>query len=109
LRNLLDNAVKACIAGEGQRIEVALVEHADSVELAVHDDGLGFPPEDAVMMFEKFYRLGDELRRTTPGTGLGLYIVKRLAELSRARVRAASEGPGRGASVTVTWPKANPT
>ena len=41
------------------------------------------------MIFEKFHRLGDELRRTTPGTGLGLYIVKRLVELSGGTVHAA--------------------
>lgn len=106
LRNLLDNAIKACIAGEGRRIDVTGIERGDRVELAVTDDGIGFPPEDAAMMFEKFYRLGDELRRTTPGTGLGLYIVKRLADLSGARVAAASEGIGRGATITISWPKA---
>jgi len=109
LRNLLDNALKACIAGAGRRIEVALVENDRGIALVVSDDGLGFPPEDAAMMFEKFYRLGDELRRSTPGTGLGLFIVKRLAELSHASIDAASEGPGRGATVTVTWPKSSPT
>ncbi len=55
-------------------------------------------------MFDKFYRAGDELRRSTPGTGLGLYIVKRLASLSGAEVAAASEGPGRGAVITLSWP-----
>jgi signal transduction histidine kinase len=105
LRNLLDNAVKACIAGPGKKIEVTAVRSTGKVELTVRDDGLGFPPEEAAMMFEKFYRLGDELRRRTPGTGLGLYIVKRLTELSGAAVNAASLGPGRGAAVTVTWPE----
>ncbi len=76
--------------------------------LAVSDDGLGFPPEDAAMIFEKFHRLGDELRRATPGTGLGLYIVKRLVELSGGTVHAASDGPGRGATVSMRWPNAGP-
>jgi signal transduction histidine kinase len=105
LRNLLDNALKACVAGSGTSINVSAARAGGNVELTVRDDGLGFPPEEAAMMFEKFYRLGDELRRTTPGTGLGLYIVKRLAELSGATVSATSEGPGRGAAVTVTWPE----
>ncbi|HEX6996978.1 MAG TPA: HAMP domain-containing sensor histidine kinase [Gammaproteobacteria bacterium] len=105
LRNLLDNALKACIAGHGRAIEVAARRTAEGVELAVRDDGLGLPPEEAAMIFEKFYRLGDELKRTTPGTGLGLYIVKRLVELSGGRVTAASDGPGRGATVKILWPE----
>ncbi len=56
------------------------------------------------MIFEKFHRLGDELRRATPGTGLGLYIVKRLVELSGGTVHAASAGLGRGATVSLRWP-----
>ena len=105
LRNLLDNAVKACIAGSGTRVEVTAVRSDGNVGLTVRDDGLGFPPEEAAMMFEKFYRLGDELRRRTPGTGLGLYLVKRLAEMMGATVGATSAGTGRGAAVAVTWPE----
>jgi signal transduction histidine kinase len=105
LRNLLDNAIKACAAGGGRSIAVTAHRTPDGVRLSVADDGIGFPPEEAAMIFEKFHRLGDELLRTTAGTGLGLYIVKRLAELSGAKVRASSAGPERGATVTVTWPE----
>lgn len=104
LRNLIDNAIKACVAGEGRTIGVQAWHEDGKVALAVCDDGLGFPPDDAALMFEKFHRLGDELRRATPGTGLGLYIVKRLADLSGASIRAESEGPGRGACFTLVWP-----
>jgi len=104
LRNLLDNALKACVAGPGRKISVAAARERGGLALTVRDDGIGFPPEEAKMMFEKFYRLGEELRRTTPGTGLGLYLVKRLAEMSGADVRAASAGAGQGAALTVTWP-----
>ena len=79
---------------------------ASGITLAVSDDGLGFPPEDAEMIFEKFHRLGDELRRATPGSGLGLYIVKRLVELSGGTVHATSLGNGRGATVSMRWPEA---
>ena len=106
LRNLLDNAIKACIAGGGHGIAVRARQYEGGIELSVADDGLGFAPEDSEMMFEKFYRLGDELRRSSAGTGLGLYIVKRLVELCGARIRAASEGPGHGATVTIRWPEA---
>lgn len=105
LRNLVDNALKACIAGDGHRIDIQFDQSGDRIELTVRDDGLGFSPEDATLMFEKFHRLGDELRRKTPGTGLGLYIVKRLADLSGAKVRAESGGPGTGAKVSLVWPE----
>ena len=103
LRNLLDNALKACVAAEGHHIVVKAKRTPDGADLAVRDDGLGFPPEDAAMIFEKFHRLGDELRRTMPGTGLGLYIVRRLVELSGGSIEAHSDGPGRGATVTIHW------
>ena len=105
LRNLIDNALKACIAGDGHSIAVSVNQSAGGTKLSVADDGLGFAPEDAELMFEKFHRLGDELRRKTPGTGLGLYIVKRLADLSGAKVSAASAGPGSGATVALEWPQ----
>jgi signal transduction histidine kinase len=105
LRNLLDNALKACIAGGGHSIAVRGARNERNVELAVADDGIGFPPEDAGMIFEKFYRVGDELRRSMPGTGLGLYIVKRLVEQSGGTIAAQSGGPKRGATVTIRWPE----
>jgi signal transduction histidine kinase len=105
LRNLLDNALKSCVAAKSSSIRVEAKRDEDGgVTLSVSDDGLGFPPEEAAMIFEKFHRLGDELRRATPGTGLGLYIVKRLVELSGGTVEAASAGPGRGATVSLRWP-----
>jgi signal transduction histidine kinase len=106
LRNLLDNALKACVAGRGRSIAVRAARVAGAIELAVVDDGLGFPSEDAGMIFEKFYRIGDELRRSMPGTGLGLYIVRRLVELSGGTIAARSDGPGKGATLTIRWPEA---
>jgi len=104
LRNLLDNSLKSCVAAKSRSIRVEGKREGSSVVLAVSDDGLGFAPADAAMIFEKFHRLGDELRRATPGTGLGLYIVKRLVELSGGTVHAESAGVGRGATVSMRWP-----
>ena len=56
------------------------------------------------MIFEKFYRSGEEIRRTMPGTGLGLYIVRKLMELSDGKIEAMSEGLGKGATFTISWP-----
>lgn len=105
LRNLLDNSVKACATGNGRSIRVTARRERRGATLSIADDGIGFPPEEAAMIFEKFYRLGDELRRATPGTGLGLYIVKRLVELSGAKIESSSRGIGGGATVTITWPE----
>jgi signal transduction histidine kinase len=108
MRNLLDNALKSCIAAKSHAIAVHGAREAGRITLAVSDDGLGFAPEDAGMIFEKFQRLGDELRRATPGTGLGLYIVRKLVELSGGTVAASSAGPGTGATVTLSWPVTEP-
>jgi len=106
LRNLLDNALKACIAGNGHLIAVRVARSGAGVVLSVADDGAGFPFEERAMIFEKFHRLGDEQRRTMPGTGLGLYIVRRLIDLSNGTIEADSHGPGRGATITIRWPEA---
>lgn len=101
LHNLLDNAVKACVAGDGGEIEISARRTDRTVALTVTDDGMGFPPRDADNLFDKFYRVADS---PTPGTGLGLYIVARLAAMSGAKVRASSAGAGKGATLALDWP-----
>ncbi len=108
LRNLIENALRASIAAGGREIRLSGRARGGFVELEVADDGVGFNPAEAERLFEKFYRPGDELRRTSKGTGLGLYVVRRFVELERGHVRAASPGPGCGASFTVAWPAATP-
>jgi signal transduction histidine kinase len=105
LRNLIDNALRATGAAGGGRITLTGRVAGDMVELEVADTGVGFEPAEGPRLFEKFYRPGDELVRTTRGTGLGLYVVKRFAELEQGRVAAASDGPGKGARFTVAWPR----
>jgi signal transduction histidine kinase len=104
LRNLIDNALRATAAAGGGRITLRGRADGGMIELEVADDGVGFEPAEAPRLFEKFYRPGDEMVRTTRGTGLGLYVVKRFAELEQGRVGAVSEGPGKGARFTVAWP-----
>ena len=106
LGNLIDNAIKACSAGDGREISIAAHRAGTEVVVEISDDGIGFPPRDAARIFEKFYRSEDEGTNPMPGTGLGLYVVRRLAEISDARVVARSAGSGKGATVTVTWPAA---
>jgi signal transduction histidine kinase len=106
LRNLLDNALKATEAQAGSRIVVEVAREGDEARLTVRDDGKGFPPEQAEALFEKFYRPGDEMQRPSRGSGLGLYLVRRLVKLYGGSIAATSAGPGRGASFTIRWPLA---
>lgn len=110
LHNLLANALKACIAKAGQegaeqqgRISITAEQQGKSAAIRVEDDGVGFEPAAAGQLFDKFYRVPQS---PSPGTGLGLYIVARLAALSGAEVSAHSAGPGKGATLTLTWPLA---
>ena len=103
LRNLLDNALKAA-SGDGGHVLIRAEKTPAGVRLEVADDGLGFPSDEADNLFDKFYRVGDELRRTRPGTGLGLYLTRRFVELEGGKISARSEGPGLGANFTVVWP-----
>ena len=103
LHNLFDNAIKATALGGGGRVRVEARRRARFVELAVTDTGVGFEPREAARLFEKFYRSGDELRRRSRGSGLGLYLVRSLVEQGGGRVWAESEGPGRGATFGVSW------
>ncbi len=103
LRNLLDNALKATSDGGGQ-VRMHAEDTPTGVQLEVADDGVGFQPAEAKKLFDKFYRVGDELRRRRQGTGLGLYLTRRFVELEGGRITARSDGPGLGAVFTVTWP-----
>ncbi|HNJ70982.1 MAG TPA: ATP-binding protein, partial [bacterium] len=75
----------------------------DRAVLTVTDNGPGVAPEDRTKVFERFYRAGDEMTRTTKGTGLGLYIVKRIVEAHRGTIDCQSAMEG-GAAFTVSIP-----
>jgi len=106
LRNLVHNAIKSVDAGGGGRVEIHARAAGRQVRIDVVDDGLGFEASETPRLFEKFYRSGDEMRRRTKGSGLGLYIARRLVEADGGRLDAQSDGPGRGATFSVRWPRA---
>ena len=100
--NLLDNAIK--FSPEGTRIRVRLGMHdTGGWQIAVHDEGPGIPAAEHARVFERFYRLGCELRRETQGAGIGLSIVKHVAEAHGGRVKLESQ-PGAGAAFTLVLP-----
>lgn len=106
VRNILENALAAVSPVGGG--SVALTAHAadGEVTLAVRDSGVGFRPADGARLFEKFTRLHPGGGSRQYGTGLGLYIVRRLMQLAQGRVSAESAGLGQGACFSLTWPAA---
>jgi signal transduction histidine kinase len=106
VRNLIENALAAVAPVGGGRILVAAQRQGSEVQLAVRDSGVGFLPADEMRLFEKFSRLNPGAGSSYYGTGLGLYIVKRLMQLLGGKVTAHSEGVGRGAEFVLTWPVA---
>ena len=79
---------------------------ATAVLLSVTDHGPGIPASEQEKIFERFYRLGSELRRETPGVGIGLSIVKHVVEAHGGRMRVASE-VGKGSRFTIELPGIN--
>ena len=105
VRNIVENAL-AALSGGGGRVELSAHARDGEVELEVRDSGVGFAPADGARLFEKFTRLHPGGGGGYYGTGLGLFIVRRLMHLARGRVSAESEGPGKGARFRLAWPQA---
>ncbi|HET7757804.1 MAG TPA: HAMP domain-containing sensor histidine kinase [Steroidobacteraceae bacterium] len=106
VRNVIENALAAVAPVGGGRIAVTARAGNGEVELAVKDSGVGFSPADGERLFEKFTRLHPGGGSGYYGTGLGLYIVRRLMQLAQGRVTAESAGVGQGARFVLTWPAA---
>ena len=104
LDNLLDNAGK--FTDRGWRLEVRLTvdENKRQAIAVVCDTGVGIEAELMPRLFDVFAQADRSLERTRGGLGLGLSVVKGLAEMHGGEVRAASAGPGRGAEFTVRLP-----
>jgi len=100
--NLLNNAAK--YTPEGGRIDVDLETMDGQAYLAVRDNGNGIGPDLLPVVFDLFTQGSRTLDRAQGGLGLGLALVRKLVELHGGHVDAASPGPGRGSTFTVTLP-----
>jgi two-component system, OmpR family, sensor kinase len=100
--NLLDNAIR--YTPSGGKVTAVLEAAETGVQLRVSDTGIGIAPADAARVFERFYRAGEARNRQDGGFGLGLAIVRWIAESHRGTVECASN-PGHGSAFTVTLPK----
>ena len=99
--SLLENSLKYY---EGRQIEinVSLATNGKKISLVIADKGIGFAKEDSHRLFERFYRIGNEMTRSQSGSGLGLYLCREIIRAHGGEVTAESAGVGKGATFTIT-------
>lgn len=103
ITNLFDNAVKYTKQGT---ITVGLTGNSEVVQIFVRDMGIGISADDIPHLFQKFYRVDSSDTRTTGGTGLGLFISRKILELYNGHIWAESE-LGKGSTFYVNLPRLN--
>jgi two-component system, OmpR family, sensor histidine kinase VicK len=101
ITNLFDNAVKYTETG---KITIGLTGNQEVVQLSVRDTGPGIPGTDLPHLFQKFYRVDNSATRTIGGTGLGLFICRKIVELYQGRIWAESE-VGKGSTFYINLPR----
>jgi CheY-like chemotaxis protein len=102
--NLVSNAVK--FTPRGGRVQIVVARVDSHVEIRVSDTGEGITPDFLPRIFERFSQADSSATRRHGGLGIGLALVKQLVELHGGRVRAASDGPGLGATFVIELPVA---
>ena len=103
LINLIDNSMKFGKSSPIREITLRVCAEDDSVKISVSDTGPGIPRHSLKKIFDDFYRVDDDLTRTTGGTGIGLALVKKLITAMAGSVEAANnDGPG--CTITITLP-----
>ena len=102
--NLVDNAIK--YAADGKKLEVALRRADDGVELVVRDFGPGVPEDEHEAIFERFYRSRTVRLKPIRGSGIGLALVKHIAEAHGGEVRVSAGENGSGAAFRLWIPAA---
>jgi signal transduction histidine kinase len=104
VNNLLDNAVKYSL-GAHKPVTVTLRSDGDVVRLHVDDEGVGLEPAERERVFERFYRAGEEMTRTSVGVGLGLHLVRSTTEAMNGWVQVDDTPTGRGTRFTIVLPR----
>lgn len=101
ITNLFDNAVKYTDQG---KVSIGLTGNTEVVQIYIRDTGAGIPAEDVPHLFQKFYRVDNSATRTIGGTGLGLFIARKIIELYQGRVWVESE-LGKGSTFFINLPR----
>lgn len=99
--NLIDNAIKYTRKG-GVRAQVKKV--GNSVRISVTDTGIGLRKEEASHLFQKFVRAGRGNKMSTVGTGLGLFVVRKMIEAHKGYIWSESKGEGQGSTFIIELP-----
>jgi len=100
VNNLIDNALKYSI--KEKTVSIELNKQHNKIFLKIIDEGNGISDDEKKKVFEKFYRSGNETTRKTKGTGLGLYLCKRIAESHKAKIKVSNNEPA-GSVFTVEF------
>ncbi len=91
LINLLENAVK--YSDDDPEVDLKLEKGVDKVYFSVYDKGIGISDKEKKVVFNKFYRVGNEDTRKTKGTGLGLYIVNQIVKAHKGTIEVVDNNP----------------
>lgn len=100
LNNLVENAVK--YAPKGTKIEVSLKTEQNDLLMRVCDEGNGIPQEERNKIFMKFYRIGNENTRKSKGSGLGLYLTRKIVEQHGGTIAVRDNLP-KGTCFEIKW------
>jgi signal transduction histidine kinase len=100
INNLLDNAIK--YSPKESTVKLLLKKEIKEVIIQVTDEGIGIAPDEKKRVFEKFYRVGSEETRTAKGTGLGLYLSKKIVQDFKGNIAIADNVP-KGSIFTVRF------
>jgi len=102
--NIIDNAMKYTPKG---KISVSVYKEENKVKIRVKDNGVGIDPREIDKLFNKFSRAKDANKVNVVGTGLGLYIAKKMAEAHNGDIKVSSDGEGKGSTFIIELPLIN--
>ncbi len=102
INNLIENAIK--YSPKEKPIHCSLTKANDFIQLSVTDQGIGIEESEKRKVFEKFYRIGNETTRKAQGTGLGLYLCYKIAEMHNADIAVTNRNGG-GSIFTILFPE----
>jgi len=101
IQNLIDNSIKYTLRGG---VRIRFKKERNKIIFSIADTGMGIPKDSIPLLFEKFHRGKEAIRKHTEGTGLGLYLCARLIEAHNGKIWVESEGEGKGSTFYFSLP-----